>query len=81
MQMFTQRGAADTERWVPQLIVANNGTISELGSLAEIIGSLAVLITLIVLVFQVRAHGSRLNAGTTSAITVRQILYSFVLRS
>ena len=43
-------------------------TISELGSLAEIIGSFAVLITLIVLVFQVRSARVELASQMTREI-------------
>ena len=43
-------------------------TISELGSLGEIIGSIAVLITLIVLVFQVRSARVELASQMTREI-------------
>ena len=43
-------------------------TISELGSLGEIIGSIAVLITLIVLVFQVRSARVELSSQMTREI-------------
>ena len=43
-------------------------TISELGSLAEIIGSLAVIITLVILVFQVRGARLELSSQMTREI-------------
>ena len=43
-------------------------TISELGSLAEIIGSIAVIITLIILVFQVRGARLALSSQMTREI-------------
>ncbi|MBX3705676.1 MAG: hypothetical protein KF911_03500 [Pseudomonadales bacterium] len=43
-------------------------TISELGSLAEIIGSIAVLITLVILVFQVRGARLELSSQMTREI-------------
>jgi hypothetical protein len=43
-------------------------TISELGSLGEIIGSIAVIITLIVLVFQVRSARIELSSQLTREI-------------
>lgn len=43
-------------------------TISELGSLAEIIGSIAVIITLVILVFQVRGARLELSSQMTREI-------------
>jgi hypothetical protein len=43
-------------------------TISELGSLAEIIGSIAVIVTLVILVFQVRGARLELSSQMTREI-------------
>ena len=51
----------------PNRSVGDGVSISELGSLGEIIGSIAVLVTLIILVFQVRGARIELSSQMTRA--------------
>jgi hypothetical protein len=52
----------------PREFGGDDVTISELGSLGEIIGSIAVLITLVILVFQVRGTRLELSSQMTREI-------------